>query len=523
MSETPTAAERVKVFDTTLRDGNQTPHATFNAGDKVAIAMRLADMGVDIIEAGFPGSEDGDFEAVHEVAKTVGSRVVVSAFSRSMLSDVEAAGEAVQPALLHSNARVHTGIGTSPIHMEQKLHKTPGEVLEEIRLSVARAKEFTPDVQFYAEDATRSDPQFLLRALKEAVEAGATSVMIPDTVGIATPPHYAGLMVAVRKGLDTTFGPGTVEIAAHCHDDLGNATNNTLAAVAAGVDEIQVVSGGGLGERGGNTRLETVVMNLRLRPEEYGGRDTNIRTQMLTGVANEVMERAGLSLAPGAPIVGDNAFKHESGIHQDGVSKATAVYEPYSAELAGQETSFSDGSQSGKSAARRRLEHLAIEDVNGKILKEVSTRLKRLADEEGRNYVDSDVEQIYAEVTSEALVDYLELEDWKVSKAKGKPSTAVVAISGLQQAVESKGGELDAVAKGINELTGLDGEIKSWKLAANRPKDHDADVGVFAIIAHNGRDVEVYAHSQSTLEATVEAYEKGLNMLHRVETRATAA
>lgn len=511
-------AERVLVFDTTLRDGNQTPHASFNTGDKVAIAGRLADMGVDIIEAGFPGSEDGDFEAVYQIAKDLGDKAVICAFSRAFLSDVEAAGEAVQPALVHGNARVHTGIGTSPYHMGAKLRMTPNKVLKEIRRSVGRAKQFTPDVQFYAEDATRSDPKFLVRALQEAAEAGATSVMVPDTVGVATPAQYSELMALVMQRLDSSFGEGTIKVAAHCHDDLGNATNNTLAGVAAGVDEVQVAVGG-LGERGGNARLETTVMNLHLHADQYGGRITGINTVMLSDVANEVMERAGLGLAPNAPVVGDNAFKHESGIHQDGVSKASVVYEPYEPQLVGQETSFSDGSQSGKSGARRRLKHLGIDEQDPEVLKEVSTRAKRLADEQGRNYVDSDIEAIYADLRGENLEDTLSLEEWRVSKTKGKPSTAAVLIDGEQQAAESYGGELDAVAKAINELKGLDGEIKSWKLAAKTPKDHDADVGVFAIISHNGREVEVYAHSRSTLEATVEAYEKGLNMLSRIEER----
>lgn len=508
MSETPTL-EHVAVFDTTLRDGNQTPGISFSVADKIAIAIQLADIGVDTIEAGFPGSEDSDFEAVREVCKAVGDRVVVAAFSRILIPDIEAAGEALDPVLASGHGRIHTGIGTSPLHMGDKLGKTPGKILKETAEGVARARRFTDDVQFYAEDATRSDPEFLMRVLQEAVEHGATAVMIPDTVGVADPDQYARLFDMARAAL-----PDYVVLGAHCHDDLGLATANTLAAVKAGADEIQIAVGG-LGERAGNARLETAAINLRLYPEKYGGRNTRIRTEGLTALARDVMARGGVLLAGNAPVTGANGFQHESGIHQDGASKNGLVYEPYPPGLVGQKTSFSDGSQSGKSAPRRRAESLGIKVSQGE-LKQLSSCLKRLAAEEGRNYVDSDVEQVLAELRGETLKDAVVLEDWTETKSMGKPSVATIQIDGEQHTAESYGGELSALSDAIYKAKGIRAEVRDWRPHADGSTD--AVVGIFAEIEdEHGNTVEVYVESPSSAEAQVKAYVKALNMLCRIK------
>jgi 2-isopropylmalate synthase len=513
MSETSTL-QPVRIFETGLRDGNQMPNAGLSAGDKLVIAGQLVELGVDVIEAGFPGSEPEDLEAVQEIARTYGDKVVVCGFARILPSDIEAAGAAIEPALAHGNGRIHTGIGTSPSHMGKKLRKTPEQVLGDIRKGVSLAAEFTPDVQFYAEDATRSDPEFLMRALYTAVESGATSLMIPDTVGVATPRSYGSLIRrAVRE-----FGD-TAEIATHCHDDLGLAVINTLWGIEAGAHEAQAVLAK-KGERGGNAQLEPVVVALELHPDEFGGRTTGIHLERLTSVARDVMERSGLPLPPNTPVSGANAFRHESGIHQDGVNKDPVVYEPYDAALVGQETSFSHGGQSGKSGTGRRLESLGIRAETGE-LEEISRQAKRLAYEENRNVVDSDLEHIAAEIRGETLVDRIELEDWTETKSKGKPSVANVLIDGVRETAESYGGELDALADAIYQAAGIRATVKEWKPHA--AGSTDADVGVFAEIADDeGNKVEVYAHSRSSAEAQVNAYVKALNMLCRIKDRRQA-
>lgn len=512
------SAGKVLVFDTTLRDGNQTPNANFSRTDRLAVARQLADAGVDVIEAGFPAAGEGDFKAVEAVAAAVGDRVTVSAFSRILLPDIEAAGAALTPAKAHSRARLHTGVGTSDLHVRLKLRKTPAQILEAVQAGVTRARELTDDVEFYAEDATRSDFRFLMQVLLTAARAGAGTLMIPDTVGVATPASYGTLIRKIKHRLDAEFGAGTVKVAAHCHDDLGLATANTLAAVAAGADEVQVAVGG-MGERAGNARLETVVMNLALRPAAFGGRTTGVDTTKLTALASDVTRRAGLSLSASAPVVGDNAFKHASGIHQNGVEKAAEVYEPYKAALAGQATSMSNDALSGRSGIRARLRHLGM-DSDAEALRTISTRAKELAGKENRSVVDSDIEAIAAAVTGETLTDQIHLSDFTATKAKGAPSTGSVLIGGVRENAATYGGELDAVAIAINKATGMSGKIKRWVTTASGLADSTAaEVGVFTTVVHGGHEVEVYSHSSSSLEAAIDAYVKALNLLCRVKAR----
>ena len=345
-------SQKVFIFDTTLRDGEQVPGCKLNTQEKLALAVRLEELGVDILEAGFPVSSPGDFESVNQIAKTL-KNTVVCGLSRAVQKDIEVAAAALQPA---KRFRIHTGIGTSDLHIKYKFNATREEIIERAINAVKLARKFTNDVEFYAEDAGRTDNEFLARVIEAVVKAGATTLNIPDTTGYCLPYQYQAKMeylVNHVPNIDKAI------LSCHCHNDLGLATANSIAGVMGGARQIECTING-LGERAGNTALEEVVMILN--QHKYLGYSTSINTQLLNPISHEVADIMRMSVQPNKAIVGGNAFSHSSGIHQDGFLKEAQTYEIIDPALVGAEASkIVLTARSGRSALAHRLQKLGYD------------------------------------------------------------------------------------------------------------------------------------------------------------------
>ncbi|MFN7963501.1 MAG: 2-isopropylmalate synthase [Thermoanaerobaculia bacterium] len=368
----------VRIFDTTLRDGEQSPGASLTAAEKLTVAHQLARLGVDVLEAGFPAASPDDLAAVAEIAREVGEEggPVIAALARCEERDLDRAFQGVREA---ARPRIHTFLSTSDLHIEKKLQSSRAEVLRRVAAGVAQARSLCRDVEFSPEDASRSDPGFLVEVLAVAIERGATTLNIPDTVGYAVPFEYAALIAELRR---RTPGAERVIWSVHCHDDLGLATANTLAGLAAGARQAEVTVNG-IGERAGNASLEEVVMALATRPRFYGLR-TGIATPELAATSRLVAELTGIEVPPNKAIVGDNAFAHEAGIHQDGMLKDHRTYEILRPESVGQSGSrLVLGKHSGRHAFRRRLAELG-HALEGERLEHAFARFKALADRQKR-------------------------------------------------------------------------------------------------------------------------------------------
>jgi 2-isopropylmalate synthase len=369
-----TPTPRVRIFDTTLRDGEQAPGCTMSLGEKVGVAAQLARLGVDVIEAGFPASSAGEREAVAAIAAAVGTAdgPVICGLARAVEEDIDACGDAIARA---SRRRIHTFLATSDIHLACKLRLTRAEVLRRVVAAVTHARDRVVDVEFSAEDATRSDVEFLCDVLDAAREAGATTLNVPDTVGYATPDEYGALIERVCAL--AAASPG-VTVSAHCHDDLGLAVANSLAAIRAGARQVECTVNG-IGERAGNASLEEVVMALHTRAA-YFGVATRIDAREIALASRLVSACTGVHVSPNKAIVGANAFAHEAGIHQDGVLKHRATYEIMTPEALGFDGStLVLGKHSGRSAVRQQLERLGFTVDDDQLLR-VFERFKALAD-----------------------------------------------------------------------------------------------------------------------------------------------
>lgn len=361
--------EQITILDTTLRDGDQAPGAAMAIEDKIAIALQLEKAGIDVIEAGFPVSSPANFRAVQEVASRI-EKSAVSAFARSVEGDIRAAGEALAPA---ANRRIHTFLATSPIHMKHKLNMAPEEVVRRAVDGVRFARSFTDNVQFSCEDAGRSDIGFLKEICTAVAEAGATTVNVPDTVGYMLPFEVAEMVRQVKMAVGTR-----AVVAFHGHDDLGYATANSLFALMAGAGQIEVTVNG-LGERAGNTPLEELVMTLAARPDRFAHCAVNVDTRMLVPLSRMVARATGIAPQPNKAIVGRNAFRHESGIHQDGMMKRRDTYEIISPETVGGESALPLGRHSGSRAFKNRVESLGIV-ADGAQVEEAFRAFKVMAD-----------------------------------------------------------------------------------------------------------------------------------------------
>ena len=372
----------VKIFDTTLRDGEQSPGATMTLEEKLQVAEQLMRLNVDIIEAGFPASSPGDLLAVKEIARRVHG-VAVAALARACVSDIDAAWEGVRDA---EQPVIHVFLATSDIHLRHKLGMSKEEALHEVQTMVAYARNLCPVVEFSAEDATRSDWDYLSRVLEAAIKAGATTVNVPDTVGYAMPHEYGALFRYLRERVP---GIDDVTLSAHCHNDLGMATANTLAAIQAGARQVEVTING-LGERAGNTAVEEVVMALRTRPDSFGNVDTRVRANELLATSQIVSRLSGIPVQPNKAIVGANAFAHEAGIHQDGMLKNRLTYEIMTPQSIGwTDTKLVLGKHSGRHGLDARLRQLGHR-LNADQLKSAYNRFVKMADKK-KHITDSDL------------------------------------------------------------------------------------------------------------------------------------
>jgi 2-isopropylmalate synthase len=463
---------RVLIFDTTLRDGEQSPGASLNLEEKLAIAQQLARLGVDIIEAGFPFASSGDFNAVQRIAATVGTPEgpVICGLARAAAGDIKACADAVAPA---ARRRIHTFLATSDIHLEHKLRKSRAEVLAITAEMVAYARSFVDDVEFSCEDAGRSDPEFMHQVIEAAIEAGATTINIPDTVGYATPAEFGALIAGINASVPNI---DQAVISVHGHNDLGLAVANFLEAVKNGARQLECTING-IGERAGNASLEELVMALHVRrsyfnpflgrPAESTEPLTAVRTEEITKTSRLVSNLTGMAVQPNKAIVGANAFAHESGIHQDGVLKNRLTYEIIDARTVGlADNRISLGKLSGRSAFRARLEELGYR-LEGEDLNDAFLRFKELADRK-REISDRDLEAIISEQVQQADQAAFLLRRVQVSCGTGLLPTATVtleAAGGEERSVARIGtGPVDAVCQALNELAGVPNELVEFSV-----------------------------------------------------------
>src|SRR5438477_10910294 len=443
-TETKSEADRVVIFDTTLRDGEQSPGATMTHEEKLEVAELLDAMGVDIIEAGFPVASEGDFAAVHEIAKRT-KNAVVCGLARAGQKDVDRAGEAIKPA---KRGRIHTFISTSPVHMKWKLQMEPAKVYEMVISSVTRARGFTDDVEWSCEDGTRTEHDFLCRCVEAAINAGATTINVPDTVGYTVPDEYFSLIRMIRERVPNA---DKARFSAHCHDDLGMAVANSLAGVRAGIRQIECTVNG-IGERAGNAALEEVVMAMKVRNDvlPYW---TSVDSTMLTRASKLVSAVTSFPVQYNKAIVGRNAFAHESGIHQDGMLKHTQTYEIMTPESVGvKQTSLVMGKHSGRHAFVHKLEELGYKLADNQ-LEDAFVRFKALADRKKHVY-DEDIEALVDEGIAHAQ-DRVKLVSLTVIAGTMGPQSATLTldIEDRHHTVQATGnGPVDATFNAIKAL-----------------------------------------------------------------------
>lgn len=498
-------SDRVLIFDTTLRDGEQSPGATMNLQEKLRLATQLEALGVDIMEAGFPAASAGDFEAVQRIAGSV-HNMQVAALSRAARGDIDRAYEAIRHAVA---PRIHTFIATSPIHMTWKLRKSPDEVLDMAVAAVKHAASLLPNVEFSCEDASRSDPEFLIKICSAVIKAGATTINLPDTVGYAQPVAYAEL---IRTVMERTENADNVVFSTHCHNDLGLATANTLAALQAGARQAEVTLCG-LGERAGNTALEEVVMALATRRDIYN-LDTGIRCEQIFPSCRLLSLIIGRPIPATKAIVGGNAFAHESGIHQDGMLKNPETYEIMTPESIGRTaTDLVIGKHSGRAAVRNRLESLGyhLEETQ---LNTVFEAVKALADKKNTVH-DEDLESlVFSEVYR--IPDHYRLLNVSVQSAVATmPATAAVVMQVGDEERRHAGfgvGTVDATFNVISRLADRKPELEQF--AINAITGGTDALGEVTVRLREGKNNAVGRGADpDVLVASAKAYIDALNRL----------
>jgi 2-isopropylmalate synthase len=496
--------DRVLIFDTTLRDGEQCPGASMTLEEKIEVAELLDTMGVDIIEAGFPIASDGDFESVREIAKRI-KNAVVCGLSRTAFNDIDRCAEAIKPA---ERGRIHTFIATSPLHMRAKLNMTPEQVYEQVIASVTRARNHTDDVEWSSEDGTRTEMDFLCRCVEAAIKAGASTINIPDTVGYATPEEYRTLFETVRNRVPNA---DKARFSVHCHDDLGMAVANSLAGVAGGARQIECTING-IGERAGNTSLEEVVMAIKTRADVLPY-TTGIEATMLMRASKLVSAVTSFPVQYNKAIVGRNAFAHESGIHQDGMIKNAQTYEIMTPESVGvTKTSLVMGKHSGRAGFREKLKEMGY-NLGDNAFEDAFKRLKDLADRKKHVY-DEDIEAL---VDNEILTahDRVKLVSLTVIAGTRGPQRATMKldIDGRVIADEAEGnGPVDAVFNVIKALVPHEATLELFQVhAVTEGTDAQAEVSVK--LGHKGKSVTAKGADPDTLVAAARAYLAAMNKL----------
>jgi 2-isopropylmalate synthase len=498
------AKDRVIIFDTTLRDGEQSPGATMTFEEKLEVADLLDEMGVDVIEAGFPIASQGDFEAVHAVAKRA-KHAVIAGLSRANAKDIDRCAEAVRPA---RRGRIHTVIATSPLHMKAKLQMEPEAVLQAVIDSVTRARNHIDDVEWSCEDGTRSEVDFLCRCVEAAIKAGATTINIPDTVGYTTPDEYRALFEAVIGRVPNS---DKAIFSVHCHNDLGLAVANSLAGCVGGARQIECAVNG-LGERAGNTSLEEVVMAMRVRPDVLPFQ-TRIDTTKLMRASKLVSAVSSFPVQYNKAIVGRNAFAHESGIHQDGMLKNPLTYEIMTPESVGvSKTSLVMGKHSGRNAFRTKLAELGYKLADNQ-LEDAFLRFKDLADRKKIVY-DEDIEALVDENIATAQ-DNIKLVSLSVIAGTRGPQRATMRLSidgrAITEEVEGNG-PVDATFNAIKAIVPHEAVLELYQVhAVTEGTDAQAEVSVR--LAEDGKSVTARAADPDTLVASAKAYLGALNRL----------
>jgi 2-isopropylmalate synthase len=513
----PADPARVLIFDTTLRDGEQSPGATMSLAEKIQIAELLDAMGVDIIEAGFPIASDGDFEAVSAIARQA-RQAVICGLARANPTDIDRAWEAVRHA---RRPRIHTFIGTSPLHREFQVRLDKEAMAERIHTSVTHARNLCDDVQWSPMDATRTEHDYLARVCEIAIKAGATTINIPDTVGYTAPGESAAL---IRMLLERVPGMDAVVISTHCHNDLGMATANSLAAVEAGARQIECTING-LGERAGNTALEEVVMAMRVRPDimPYA---TGIDTTKIMQASRLVAQVSGFPVQFNKAIVGKNAFAHESGIHQDGMLKHAGTFEIMRPEDVGlNATSLVMGKHSGRAALRAKLRELGYE-MGDNQLADVFVRFKELADRKKEVY-DEDLIALVQDTGTNAANDRIQVRRLHVVCGTEGPQTAdlTLTIDGVEHAVHATGdGPVDAAFNAVKALVPHQAALALYQVHAVT-EGTDAQATVSVRLEEGGKIVTGQSADTDTVVASTKAYVNALNklMVRRLKTAPDAA
>ena len=501
------AKDKLIVFDTTMRDGEQSPGAAMSKEEKIRIARQLERMRVDVIEAGFPNSSPGDFEAVQSVARIIKDSTICG-LARANEADVRRCGEAVRVA---ARPRIHTFIATSPIHMEKKLRMEPTQVVDQAVRAITWARDYTSDIEFSPEDAGRSDIDFLCRIIEAAIKAGATTINVPDTVGYTLPEQFGGL---IRTLIERIPNSDKAVWSVHCHNDLGLAVANSLSAVMAGARQVECTING-LGERAGNASLEEIVMAVRTRQDIFNC-DTNIDATQIVPASKLVSGITGYPVQPNKAVVGANAFAHESGIHQDGVLKHRETYEIMSAESVGWTTNrLTLGKLSGRNAFKSRLQELGIQLESEEALNAAFKRFKDLADKK-REIFDEDLQALI----SEEEIEQVESEHWRLVSLTAHSETGeqpyaklVIAEGNKEHTTEAQGsGPVDAAFKAIEAVAKSGASLQLYSVN-NITSGTDAQGEVTVRLSKDDRIVNGQGADTDIVVASAKAYINALNKL----------
>lgn len=502
---TDSKTRTIKILDTTLRDGEQAPGCSMNMSEKIEVAKRLEKLGVDIIEAGFPISSPGDLESVRAIAGVIKGSVVAG-LCRCLEKDIDAARDALAKA---ASPRIHLFLATSPVHMEYKLKMSKEQVLEQAASAVRYAKKFCGDVEFSAEDALRSDPGFVCKVFGAAIKEGATTVNFPDTVGYAVPLEFGE---RIRYVKEHTSGMDKACLSVHCHNDLGLAVANSIAAVANGAQQVECTING-IGERAGNASLEEFVMGLKVRGD-YFSADTKIDTTQIYSVSRLVAQVTGVKLQPNKAIVGDNAFAHESGIHQHGVLAKRETYEIMTPESIGiPKSRMVLGKHSGRHAFEERLNELGL-SVSAENFDKIFSDFKELADKK-KTVSDRDIEALVMDNTV-SVPETWKLDHWAVNTGSALGASGVIRLQHkdgkFEKYVAMGDGPLDSIFKAINQIIGKEPELELYELGAIT--GGSASQGETMVkIALNGRRWNGRGVSTDVIESSIKAYLSAVNAM----------
>lgn len=500
---------KIFIFDTTLRDGEQTPGVSLNAQEKLEIAKQLQKLGVDVIEAGFPTASKGDFESVKTIAQNV-KGVSIAALARAVKGDIDRAWEAIKYA---EKPRIHTFLATSDIHMKCKLNMTREEVIANAAAAVKYAKSLCPTVEFSPEDGTRSDVQFLYQVLEAVIEAGADVLNIPDTVGYSTPAEFGKLIKGIKENVK---GIDKVIISVHCHNDLGMAVANSLAAIENGAQQIEGAING-LGERAGNAAIEELIMAIKTRKDYYDKFTLDVNPEQIHRTSSMVSQLTGIQIQPNKAIVGANAFAHESGIHQHGVLNNRETYEIMNPESIGLKTSnIVLGKHSGRHAFEEKLKELGYTNLSSEELNEAFSKFKDLADKK-KSIMDRDIETILTENSVE-VTDVYKLEYFHISSGNSFIATSTVRIRKGEEMVDEAAcgdGPINATFNAIERATGEEVNLVDYYLKAITG-GKDAQGEVVVKVQKDGKFYSGRGISVDIIEASAKAY---LNAINRMITK----